>query len=1105
MFLQRLSNPRRRGSARYRFRKAHLIAASLLISSLLLSVTGYCQNITMNVRAAGLEKVFREIEKQSSYSFIYSQTQLKQAAPVNLEVKDERLENVLKLLFRNQPFTYSVSGRFIAIRAKGNRPDAGSKPGNHMTIHGKVLDEKGHPVPSVSVVIPGTPLGTMTGTNGEYTLANIPAYADIIFSYVGYEQQRFPIKGRDRIDIVLKAGIKGLDETVVIGYSTTTKRKNTGSVSSISNADISRQPVANPLNALQGRIPGAVVTQANGLPGSRVTIQIRGVNSLNNGQQPLYIIDGVPFNMIDQAVPATNDLNSNGFFAANSGISPFSVINPGDIERIDILKDADATAIYGTKAANGVVLITTKKGKAGKTRFDVNVYYGAGKVSRFIPMMNTEQYLQLRNDAFARDGLTPDAATAPDLLVWDKNKHTDWQKKYMGGTANTTDVQATISGGDSRNRFLFGTGYHRETTVFPGDFNDTRLSVRLNADHSSQDNRFNAGISANYAFNRSNLLGTDLSTIYNLPPNMPIHNDDGGLFWNSNFVNPESYLLQKYIGKTNNLLANSTLRYTIIPGLEAKVSLSFNKMTLNQNLQQPAISKSPIGATPTNSARFATVDQQAYTIEPQLNYGLNVSKGRLSLLVGSTWQSSVNSSNYITADNYSNPALLGTPAGAGNTTISATYTQYRYNSFFGRINYDWESKYIVNLNFRRDGSSRFGAENRFGNFGSVGAAWIFTNEDFISRALPFLSFGKLRASYGLTGNDQIQDYLYMTLFSTSSGTLAYQGSSILSPARINNPSLKWETNKKLGIGMDLAFLKDRLQLTVDYYRNRTGDQLGYLMLSSQAGFNAYSSNFDALIQNSGWEFDLNSINISGKDFEWKTTFNLTIPRTLLLKASPQYFSYNQFALGKPLSYVLGYTYKGVDPQTGAPMYQDFTKDSLTFTPGFNTDRRVIGYTAPEFYGGLNNTLRYRSVELSFFFQFTVQEGNILPSSAPGVLSNGNQATLWLDRWKRPGDITSLPRATTTSSLYAGYSGSDATWGDASFARLRNVMLAYTLDERWIRKLKISALRIYVQGQNLFTWTRNKYVSDPETIATINQSPVVMPPLRVITAGINCSF
>jgi TonB-linked SusC/RagA family outer membrane protein len=1079
-----------------------LTAIFLLAVTLQVNASSFAQTVTISQKQASLQKIFKEINKQTGFQFFYEDEVLKQVGKVDINVTRASIQEVLDICFKNQPLSYSIAGNSIVVKQK----EKNSEPKNIATeelqnieIRGTVTDEHGRPMPSVSATIPGTPLGAMTNQKGEYVIKGAPENAEIIFSYVGYVSQRFRISNKTVINVVLKQDDSRMEETVVIGYGTTTKRKNTGSVSTLTAEEIAKQPVANPLNALQGRVAGALVTQTNGLPGSRVTIQIRGVNTIDPtgaGTQPLYLVDGVPFNINDNTIPTTNDLNGRGSFAAAGGLSPFSVINPADIESITILKDADATAIYGTRGSNGVVLITTKKGKAGKTKLDINAYTGKGKVDHFIPMMNTPQYLQMRKEAYANDGITPNAATAPDLLLWDQNAYTDWQKKYLGGTANISDAQATVSGGDQRTRFLLNAGYHYETPVFPGDYNDKRISSRLNVDHNSLDRKFNANVSVNYTYENTNLLGRDLSTLYNLPPNMPLYNSDGSMYWDANFTNPESYLFVKYLGKTNSLMANTLLRYTILPGLDVKATFGFSKIQLDQNTQNPATSKNPLTTTVTNSASFANINQNSYILEPQITYTRNIAKGKFSALLGSTFHNSLNTSLRLSGDNYSTPVLLGSITGAGTVgTPSYGYTQYRYTSVFGRVNYDWDSKYLINAVLRRDGSSRFGPENKFGNFWSIGAGWIFTNENF-AKNLSFLSFGKIRASYGLTGNDQIQDYMYRTFF-TSSGT--YQNSTALAPDKINNPDLHWQNTYKTEVGLELGFIKNRISLTANYYTNKTPDQLGFLNLSSQAGFNSYQSNFDAVIRNKGWEFELNTTNISTKDFKWTTSFNITIPRTILESASPSYFYYNKSTIGQPLSSVFRFNYAGVDAKTGNPLYKNLTKDTLTFTPSFSTDRAIAGYTAPKYYGGLNNILGYKGFDLSFFFQFTGQSGNIYPTTAPGVYSNGNQQTYWLNHWTTTGgQVNGTPRYTTNSSVYGSWSSSDAVWGDASFLRLRTVNLSYSFPHELVSKWKLDNLRLYVQGQNLWWASKNKYVYDPET-------GTAMPPLRVITAGINVTL
>ncbi|MBS1563229.1 MAG: TonB-dependent receptor plug domain-containing protein, partial [Bacteroidetes bacterium] len=604
-------------------------ALLLLAACLQVSARTSAQNITLKEKDAPLESIFGKIEQQSGYSFFYDKPLIRTARPVTVNIDNLPLDQALAICLKNQPFSFKIFNKTVAIKAAENTSDASAAAitSPPVDVKGRVLNEKGEPAAGITVTVKGTRRATTTDANGFFSLNNVPDAAILVFSAVQIEST-VEIKASylavsSNYIVRVKTKVSQLDDVQVIGYGTTTRRKSTGSVASLSSEDIAKQPVANPLNALQGRVAGAVITQANGLPGSNVTVQIRGIASLGNGTVPLYIIDGVPFNIIDGAVPVAGTLNAFGISNAGGGISPFNLINPSDIERIDILKDADATSIYGTRGANGVVLITTKKAKAGKTKLDINVYHGIGKVAHFIDMLNLEQYRALRRKAFANDNITPTAANAPDLFVYDSTRYTDWQRKYLGGTARTTDAQATLSGGDTRTRFSLGAGYHKETTVFPGDFGDQRGSVRLNVDHNSLDRKLNASASVLYSYDQTDLLATDLASTYTMTPTYKLYNADGSLFWDGNYTNPESRIYQKYLGKTNNLISNVQLRYTILPGLDIKSSLGFNKLNVYQNLQTPAISQNP-NTSPTNNARFAFIDQQSYNFEPQITYARKI-------------------------------------------------------------------------------------------------------------------------------------------------------------------------------------------------------------------------------------------------------------------------------------------------------------------------------------------------------------------------------------------------------------------------------------------------------------------------------------------------
>jgi len=1093
----------------------------ILGACLHVSAGAMAQKVSIHAKNISIGEVFNKIKQQTGYLFIYNDKDIDKAMPVSIDLKNASVEEALTATFKGQPLTYEIKATTVFISARASaKPEtpapaaSGDSPLPPPAVRGRVVNENGEPVAGVTVSIKGGASVAVTNEKGEFILTSVDPGATLVFTAVNMEAYETRLRGRTDLVLNMTTKTSKLDELVMIAYGTSSKRRNTGSVSSVTSEDIAKQPVANPLNALEGRMAGAYVTQSNGLPGSNVNILIRGTSTLSNGTIPLYIIDGVPFNIQNQATPATNALNSYGLSGANGNISPFSMINPADIERIDILKDADATAIYGTRAANGVVLITTKKGKAGKTKLDVNVYQGAGKVAHFIDMLNTPQYLAMRRKAFANDGITPTAANAPDLFTYDTTKYTNWQKKYAGGTASTTDAEATVSGGDMRTRFLLNAGYHRESTVFPGDMDDQRLSVRWYSEHNSLDRRFNAVVSAIYSFDQSNLISADpsgsgdlLSSTFTLPPDYTLHNSSGSLFWDPNYTNPESRLLLKYIGKTNNLVANTQLRYTIIPGLDLKTNLGFTKVGLNQNIQSPIAAQNPIN-TPTNNAQFATVDQQSYTVEPQLTYTKKISQGVLNVLAGGAWQRSLNTSTTIRGTNYSNPNLLASVSGAATYSPGGTNTLYKYNAFFGRVNYSWQDKYIVNGNIRRDGSSRFGPGHRFGTFGSVGGAWIMSNESFFKPASAVISFAKLRSSYGITGNDQITDYQFLATYSTGSAATAYQGSSILSPSfNVANPDLHWETNKKLEFGMDLGFLKDRILLTANYYRNRSDNQLSSITVASQTGYNSRTDNFKALLENKGFEFELTTRNIVSKNFTWRTSLNLTIPRNKLLQVDPSYFFASSYVLGHSIHQVLRYTYKGVDPTTGNPLYKNVSKDTLTFTPNYTTDRSLATEGDPTWYGGVQNEFQYKGWNFSFFVQVTKQVGEIYPSGvqtgpglpgAPGAL--GNVSAWWLKAgmWQNPGDNARAPKASTLYSVYSYMGGSTYAYGDNSFVKLRNISLSYTLPTGWISPLKLTSCRLYLQAQNVLTLTKNKIAFDPETGTS-------MPPLRVITAGLNCSF
>ncbi len=1079
-----------------------LTAFFLLIACLHVSAKGLSQElITLSENNTPLDRLFREIRRQTSYQFLYTDRQLKEAKKVTIRVKNASLKEVLDQCFKDQPFSYEIKDRTIIISSRSSRPVNGQPVTLLLTdtiptigVTGKVTNEKGEPLEGITVRIKGFGNGAISNEQGTFYLNRVNANATLIFSGVSIVTYTMALNGSRYLTVPLKTRASSLDETVVIGYGATTKRFNTGDVSTVKAEDIARQPVLDPLAALQGRVAGMFITASNGLPGSSFSVTIRGKNSIDHGSDPLYIIDGVPFfsQSLDQ------------FTSANGMQSPLSLINPEDIERIDILKDADATSIYGSRAANGVVLITTKKGKAGKTSFNFNVYTGGSKVVNTLDMLNTDQYLQMRRDAFAhdaQDGVTPTTDNAPDLLLWDPKQNINWQKYLVGHTAKVTQASGSVSGGNEHTKFLLSATYRDETTVLANDIGYKRGAVHLNVDHSSVDEKFNINTSVSFTTDKNNSLATDITQFYNLAPNYPIYDSTGALYWFNFMQNPQAYLYRRSDSRNTNLLANTVLRYTILPGLNLKASLGYNQSNMDQVQAYPNKVFDPVTSTGSMSY-FGHSDVHSYTIEPQVDYTKQLGDGKLALLAGGTWQQSLRQGSNLVASGYSSDELLEDIYSAASVVAQpSTYDFYRYTSFFGRANYNLSDKYILNASFRRDGSTRFGPGRRFGNFGAVGAAWIFSKESFIPSGSVF-SYGKLRGSYGTSGNDQIQDYGYLDSWSSTS--YPYDGVSGLSPARIANPLYSWEVNRKLEFGLELGFFKDRILLNTSFYRNISDNQLIQIPLSPQAGRGEYEGNFPATVLNRGWEFELNTRNIEGRDFSWRTSLNLTIAMNRLQKfPNIENSAYNNtLVVGKSLSIVKGYQFTGVDPATGVPGFLDVNKDGAIAE--FD-DYVILGKTTPDYYGGLSNSLSYRKWTLDFLFQFVKQEGPGVNygygSSSYGTTDNKDLSAL--HRWQQPGDHTNIPAASFTSGdpVYDGYQDSyrfsSAVWGDASYIRLKNVALAFDLSS-YVKKWKLTGVSVYALAQNLLTITSYKGF-DPETQGT------VLPPLKTITGGIKLSF
>ena len=1070
----------------------------LLAGCLQLSAKSYGQTITVSKTNAPLQEIFIDIYRQTGYFFMCKDNLLENAHKVNIQVREATLQEVLDICFKDQPLEYSISDHVIVVSRKNPVP---------VDVNGKVSNEKGESLEGAAVFIKGTKHGTQTNGKGMFEIkTEAGGSIELEISFTGYVAKTITVHPGEFVNVLLSLSTSPLDQIQVIAYGTTSKRLSTGDVSSVKSETIAAQPVSNFLAALEGRVPGLVITQQTGVPGGGFFVQINGQNSIASGNNPYYIVDGVPF--------TSTSIGNESLTNINVGGSPLNNINPGDIERIDILKDADATAIYGSRGANGVILITTKKGKAGKTVLDLRLTNGSGKISHTMKLLNNSQYLSMRHEAFANDGATPGIYDY-DLTAWDTTRQTDWQKTLLGGTAVQTNAQVSISGGSEGTQFLVGGNYFRETTVFPGNFADQKISTHFNLNHVSGNNKFRITLSGNFLSDQNNLPETDLTSFaLTLPPDAPpLYDSAGKINWGPVFFdNPLRYLLQEYNVSATTLIGNSVLSYQIIPSLQAKVSLGYTQTDMNEIVKYPVSSFLPIFNINTGSSVFSTSSIKTWITEPQLIWHKQFTDNNLEVLIGTTFQQDRRLGTSLQATGYKSDALLGNMAAASAINTDPRQPPYdllyRYTALFGRIHFDHKGKYIANITGRRDGSSRFGPGNQFANFGATGLAWVFSEEPFLKNRFSGLSFGKLSSSFGITGNDQIKDYQYLSNWIPT--TYPYLSASGVYPTNLANQNYAWETNKKWEAAVELGFLKDRLLFSTRYYQNRSSNQLVGYALPSITGFPSVQANLPAIVQNTGWEFEFSAVIIKTQKLSWTASVNLTIPRNKLLsypniEGSPYASVYE---VGKSLYIKKMFHNTGVDPQSGVYLFQTNSNNNSQdiFNPIYPDDLQGRKEVAQTYYGGFSNSLTLKNWKLDIFIQFSKQTGfNYLYSyfGAPGF--SGNQPTEVLKRWQKAGDRTSVQKFTQDygSDAYTAFSNAqyygDNSISDASFLRLKNVQLSYQLPTSISQKAMIQSARIFIQGQNLFTIT-DFLGMDPE-----NQNLGNLPALKMIVAGIQITL
>lgn len=982
------------------------------------------------------------------------------------------------------------------------------------TMSGKVTSaEEPNGLPGVSVVVQGTSQGVITDLNGNFSL-EVPSGATLVFSFVGYRTQEVVVSDQEALNIVLEQEAEQLSEVVVVGYSSVEKRDITGSVTSVKATDFQDMSLSGIDQALQGQAPGVQVTQSSGTPGGGISVRIRGVTSIGAGNSPLWIIDGV------QVESGTLSLRSFGGQNDNA----LSLLNPGDIESIQILKDASAKALYGSRASNGVVVVTTKRGRKGQAKIVFDVQRGIVDPTNKLDLLNSTQLLELQREAIRNAGKNPDGfGLIPGVT---DAVNTDWQDEvFRRGIMQ--QYQLSASGGDDNTTYYLSANLRDEEGIQLNNKFE-RMGVVVNIDQKFSDkltvtSNFNVTRTLNKRVKGDNFLdGVYSGAVKSLPYYAPF--DENGFLIGPgspeyagfpNFNPVGQAILPRFNATTAKLVGALSANYRFDDhfNLKAQVSIDYNDVTEDQyESSQTAIGGYLesvggqgygvfIASTATNVNTFATLSY-ANTFNE---------KHHLSAFVGSEVLQSFGINGDVQGRLFpSDDFTYITSAGIVDQGSSGK-GENGLVSFMGEVKYDYDDRLLATASFRADGSSRFGPNNRFAYFPAASVAWRISSEDFFN--VGAINDLKVRASFGFTGNERIGNFLFLGTW----GATTYNGNSGVGPNGVSNPDLKWETTRETNAGVDLSLLEGRIQTSIDAYYNKTFDLLLGRPYAATTGFTGITDNIGEM-ENRGLEIGITSVNFDGK-FKWSTDLNISknMNKVLFLADSvPLYRGYtaegvdgtNIIKEGEPLGTFIGLNFLGVDPATGDAIYEDTNNDGVIN----NSDAIVIGNAQPDFFGGLTNRFAYKGFDLSIFFQFSV--GNKVLNLAKATFVNtgadisNNQSVEALRRWQKPGDITDVPRY-EFENTYNNYH-SNRLLEDGSYLRLKNVSLGYYLPANIVNKLMLQNLRIYCAGTNV--WTYTKYSgADPE-VSTLDGSVsaqgidfFTLPQVRTLSVGINATL
>ncbi|WP_349786079.1 TonB-dependent receptor [Pedobacter sp. ASV1-7] len=1134
-----------------------LTIALLILGCLQINAKSFSQTITLTGNNISLEKALISIGEQSGYYFFYKYTEIVNAKPLNLNLKGVSLQKALAESFKNQPFSYTIDSKTIIVKGIEDRPSKKTAT----EIKGKVIDEKGQPLPGAVIKVKGSNKVTATDGKGNFLLESISETAILVISYTGYVSQEISVVGKSSIEIVLKEDNQSLNTVVVVGYGTQQRKDITGAISSMSSQKIKDQPVVSIDQAMAGQMSGVQVTQATGAPGGGATVRIRGAGSLSAGNEPLYVVDGFP---------VTNDYNQRN--------NPLNSINPADIDNIQVLKDASATAIYGSRGSNGVVIITTKSGKSGISKVDFSINTGLQQVEKTLDVLNAKEFAvyinEARNNAWVNSG--------PNRLPTDPNNirnnvmynlpavfadpeslgvGTNWQNEIFR-TAPMSNYQINFSGGNDKTKYFLSGGYlTQDGVVLNTDLK--RYTFRVNVE--SQVNKsikVGANITPSYSTSNQGLVegnwqgGGIIQSALTAAPHLSPYDANGSYtkitgqgIGTSEVDNPVK-IAKEYFHKQNTLrlLGTAFVDVNILNDLNFKTLVGVDLKNFDQDIFNPSIiNPNSVNATKLPTGTYEDASSRNWLSEFTLNYKKQFGEHRFDVLGGYTIQKENTDLTILNGTNYAND-LVKTVNAAGLVTTGANSGPQEWSllSYLARLNYSYNDKYLLTATFRRDGSSRFGGDNKWGSFPSISIGWRISEESFLKN-LNWLSELRVRSSYGLTGNNFITNYGAIGLTGIENYVFGASGGSVTNGIKlinIENSLLGWERNKQLDLGLEMGLFQSRLSMSFDYYNKTTSDLLLNVPVPTLTGYSNALRNIGE-IKNKGFEFSLTSRNMI-KEFKWTTDFNLStnnikvsalgpdgspiLARQITFAAGSTHITQIGSAPGSFYGYKVIGVYQNAAEVANSAALQD-AAGNKTSKPGqlkfadvdgdgiiTANDRTTIGSPFPEFTYGMTNSFFYKNFDFAFTLQgvqgFEVLNAarrfygnyagtyNVLSSTANGWKSEsdrGNGVSPQIDRNFGAVGVSSVINSVTSQFVE-----------DGSFLRIRNITLGYNLPSSMLKTLKVANARLSLTVQNAFTFT-NYEGYNPE-VSVEGGNPLVpgvdsggYPLARTFMFGLNFGF